>query len=113
MTARSRALLVAILGCVLVAWVILWSRLGAIDAWWRWQPPADRSSSGQIWSAVALFSSPVVVYSLAGLAVLWAARRRLFAASASIILTCVLTLSATQVIKEIVARPRADSPGPS
>lgn len=93
-----------------MAWVILWSRLGAIDAWWRWQPPADRSSSGQIWSAVALFSSPVVVYSLAGLAVLWAARRRLFAASASIILTCVLTLSATQVIKEIVARPRADSP---
>ncbi|MDF1489925.1 diacylglycerol kinase family protein [Tessaracoccus caeni] len=110
MTTRVRLIAIVILGVAMATWVALWPHLGAVDAWWRWAPPAERSNSGQIWSAIALFTSPVVVYTMAAFAAIWAARRRLFAASASIVLTSVLTASITQVMKELVHRPRADSP---
>jgi len=51
-----------------------------------------------------------VLYPLAGVAAFWAARRRLLAASATIVLTGVVTYSITTVLKALVQRPRMDGP---
>ncbi|HMR49300.1 MAG TPA: diacylglycerol kinase family protein [Arachnia sp.] len=113
MTARRRLLapfLVSLGGLMVALWIAAWPSLGMVDAWWRWGPPAERSASGQIWSAIALFSSPAVLYPLAAVAAFWAARRRLLAASATILLTGVLTYSITTVLKAVVQRPRSDTP---
>ena len=113
MVARRHLLapsLVALTGLALLAWALAWPSLGAVDAWWRWAPPTERSISGQVWSAIALITSPALLYPLAGLAAFWAARRRLLAVSATIVLTVVLTYSFTTVVKTLLLRPRMDSP---
>ncbi|GAB3813086.1 hypothetical protein GCM10028820_07240 [Tessaracoccus terricola] len=93
-----------------IAWTALLPNLGSLDSLWPWEPPPPQHWLGQIGSAVSIFTTPVLVFTvMLGLA-FWAARRRLTGLAAALALCVALTFGATALAKELVARQRPESP---
>lgn len=108
----SRITLIACLlsGVAFVAWTAALPLLAGVDAWWRPTPPPAQHWLGQIGSALAVVTVPVVVLVvLLGLAT-WASRRQLTSLAGALVLASVLAAGGGVLVAELVARERPSSP---
>lgn len=110
MLARSRFTIVAT--TAFAAAFLLWSLFtpGWVDQAWRWATPEPRSAVGQVASAFALITSPLVVYALLLIAAWWCSRRGFHAMCGATLLTVALSWPAAIIAAELLARPRPGSP---
>ena len=93
-------------------WTWLTLSVGAferVDALSRVPGVTGASARGQILAAIAILTTPTVLYAvLAGLT-LWAARRRLHNLAWAMVLSIPLGWGSSQLVKVIVQRPRPDT----
>lgn len=107
---RSRVTLIATIsfGLAFVLWT--WWMPSVVDDWWQVDPPAAESVVGQVAVIVAGATAPLVLAAVAAVSAQVLSRRRLFTVAGAIMLAWLLAWSLAQVVKELVARPRPESP---
>ncbi|MCC2594558.1 phosphatase PAP2 family protein [Tessaracoccus sp. OS52] len=90
-------------------WSLLLPALDGVDGLWRLSPPPEQHWLGQIGSAIAIVSLPVVIYVvLLGLA-LWASRRQLTSLAGALVMAVALSFGASTLATELFARERPGS----
>ncbi len=80
--------------------------LAGLDAWSLRPGVAAASPAGQVLAALAVISSPWVVYAVVAGFAYWAFRRRLSRLAWAMLASIVLAVAAVQLLKNLFARPR-------
>lgn len=97
-------------GAAWLVWTLLLPLVSGVDAWWHRPPLASDTPLAEIAIAVAVLTTPALVYPALLAVAFWASRRQLNSLAAALLLAVALSFGAAQVVKEAVARPRPPSP---
>lgn len=99
----------AAFGVAFLLWTLLLPHLEGLDALWPWEPPAQEHWLGQVGSAIAIVTSPNLVFAVLLVIAFWASRRQLTGLAAALVTGVALTFGASLLAKELVARERPET----